>query len=567
MAGGVAQRLDLAELTLQPGQARPVAIPAFPGGAPEAFNFSFSFNGMAQDVLAVTTSVDATGSYVFTVEPHGVGRSAGVSSVYWTYGRGFDTMYTLWNPLSIAQQAELLLVASDGRLLYSVPVRLAAGATMMVDLFDLYSSGKADAAGRVMPPGPTEGSALLTGPKNDTTERFTIALSGGVYNAASATCGPTCETCDGFTNVSMSPGDAPVEVTSTLQLDDFYTWDTGYQYNYTGSSGWSSSNSSVASVGSNTGLVSGDSPGDYGVTASFGELPVYAGQICASPLPGCPVQYPEVQTGCAESYNLVCGSYVRGGTGSCTVHGIAASEVNSWTFQGSATVTGAGSQLTWSGTVVEGGTVTASISPCGSTRNASATLTVTPRTGWAVAMPAAQQVADGTNGLPTLPYPPTTEDGSLGQSTYAGSFNWNYGQAGGGPNAGYAWVISLSPSASFPYELNPGITNSSDTFYQHQGPACSGWANISDIVSLVVSHEAGSTNSHWAYGNAANSQSNPGTLAEKDFAVPSGAGNFPTNEKGTITGYFNAITSAAAQEPPSNLSGLAINWYPYQPCQ
>ena len=205
MNGSSPQNVSLAAVTLQPGQSSQVAFPSFPGGPPMSVNLAYTFSGSVDDIIAATGSVDQTGNYVFAVEPHGVGQHGGVSSVYWAYGGGLDTMYTLWNPLSVAQQMQLILVASSGVTIYAMPIRLAPGASQTVDLFELFSMGAADSAGRVMPRGPMQGSAILTGPKNDTTDRLTIVMAGGIYNSKTATCGETCETCDGFTSASVSP--------------------------------------------------------------------------------------------------------------------------------------------------------------------------------------------------------------------------------------------------------------------------------------------------------------------------------------------------------------------------
>ena len=300
MNGSSPQTTNLPGITLQPGESREVTPPPFPGTPPEAFNFVFSFAGSVQDVLAATGGVDATGNYVFPVEPHGVGQHGGMTSVYWTYGGGFDTMYSLWNPLSIAQQAQLLLVGPDGRLLYAVPIRLAPQASAMIDLYELFASGKPDAAGRVMPPGPMRGTAVLTGPKNDTTERMTIVLAGATYNAKTATCGNNCETCNGFTSVSATPSPATVAISSNAQMQDEYTWYTGYQYNDTSSSTWSSGSPSIASIQAHTALLTGVSGGVTDITAQFNQLPTNAGQICSQGnLPPCPTGIPVAQVlGC-----------------------------------------------------------------------------------------------------------------------------------------------------------------------------------------------------------------------------------------------------------------------------
>jgi hypothetical protein len=271
--------------------------PAFSGRPPDSLNFVYSFSGSLDGILVATGSVDQTGNYVFAVEPHGVGQHGGVSSVYWAYGGGLDTMYTVWNALSIVQQVQLLLVGDNGVLLCSIPIRLAPGASQTVDIFELVMSGAPDSAGRIMPRGSMQGSALLTGPKNDTTERMTVVIAGGIYNSKTATCGTTCETCLGSTTVSASPDPVSIAVTGTAQMSDEFTWYTGYQYTYTGSTQWSSSATSVATIQtkgqSSPGLATGVGDGSLEFEANFGVLPECAGQICVQgTLPACPTYSP-----------------------------------------------------------------------------------------------------------------------------------------------------------------------------------------------------------------------------------------------------------------------------------
>jgi len=293
MNGSSPQSANLPAITLQPGQSGQVAVPPSPGLTPESLNLAYTFTGAVDDLIAATGSVDQTGNYVFAVEPHGVGQHGGVSSVYWAYGGGLDTMYTVWNPLSVAQQMQLILVGDTGATIYSVPIRLAPGASQTIDLYELFAVGAADAAGRVMPRGPMQGNAILTGPKNDTTERLTVVISGGIYNSKTATCGETCETCDGFTSVSASPDPASIAVSGSTQMSAHYTWYTGYQYDWTSNSQWSSNATGVATIQttgqSSPGMAAGVSAGSAQFQALFGEMPANAGQICTQgTLPPCP---------------------------------------------------------------------------------------------------------------------------------------------------------------------------------------------------------------------------------------------------------------------------------------
>ncbi len=577
MNGSVPQTTDLPDATLQPGESRQVTIPSFAGITPREFNFIYTYSGGLQDILAATGSADQTGNYVFAVEPHGVGEHGGVSSIYWAYGGGFDTMYTIWNPLSVVQRAQFILIGNDGRALYSVPVLLAPRGSMMIDLYQLFAHGTMDAAGRILPHGPMQGSAVLTGPKNDTTERMTIVLAGGVYNSRTATCGNTCETCNGFTSVSSSPDPIDMAVTSSTQAQDEYTWYTGFQYSYTNSTLWSSSATNVATVQTkgqaSPGKATAISAGAFTLSADFGLLPTNAGQICTQgTLPPCPTAEPVMQS-CGDTYILTCTSSVtRGSSGSCTVSGVPASQVTGWKFQGGSTVVnGPAGVTTWSGTMVQSGTVTVSVTACGSPVSASASVTVNARTtGFTVSMPSATQVANGTSPLPVLTSPPTTSEGSFGYSGYQYRFQVNAAASiASGPNDGYTYVTSLGTAGStFTYELNPGITNSSDPFYQHQFGAC-GIPTAAQIASAVTAHEAGAQNSHWAEGVSKFASANPGPVAEEQIGPP---GTNPTTfannlaaTGGQLDSMFQAVVSAISVEPPTNLPAN-INYPPYRTC-
>lgn len=119
-----------------------------------------------------------------------------------------------------------------------------------------------------------------------------VAMEAGIYNVKKATCGTySCETCNGVTAGYLYPLNSfSVASGSSTQLNFIETWNSGIQYNMNGSSNWSSTNTSVATVTS-SGLVTGVAAGVCNISAhdKFSE-PTYTANFCGINLPACPVQ-------------------------------------------------------------------------------------------------------------------------------------------------------------------------------------------------------------------------------------------------------------------------------------
>lgn len=356
-------------------------------------------------------------------------------------------------------------------------------------------------------------------------------------------------------------------------MSDEYTWYTGYQYGYTGNSQWSSNATSVATIQttgqSSPGMASGVSAGSAQFEADFGQLPVNAGQICTQgTLPPCPTGSPVAQAQ-GSVYQVLCSPspITRAATITCTVSGVSASQVSSWQFSSSnGNISGAAAgQTTWSGAMVQSGTVQVNLTTGGS---AQANVTVTPRTNFAVSLPSPTLVANGASGLPTLTTPPTNsgEDAIFGAARFGFNFSDGAISVSSGPNTGFVYINSFNDTSVFVYELNPGITNSSDPFYQHQYGAC-GIPSAATIVAAVTAHEAGSTNSHWSEVSSALASSNPGTVAEGSVGSP---GTNPStwivsSINPTIQAAYQSAATAGGVEPPTNLPNN-INYVPYTTC-
>lgn len=262
-----------------------------------SLNLSLAFTGHGGDLVFATGSVDQTGTYVFEVEPQGVGRSFSKEGADWKVANGFDTVYSLWNPTASAQDYLVTFHYGDGSGKYNLPVRLEAQASTTIDMAALIAGQVPDADGHVIPPNIREGSVMFASAKG-LTEWMTLAASGGVFNVQTATCGAgglTCITCNGFSNFVINATSGSAQLTAQCTYSD------GTVYDETTSCNWTSDNTSLATVGngSSAGLVSagsniaGNTTGTANITATFPSLVVFTGQICGTTgQPYCPEAQP-----------------------------------------------------------------------------------------------------------------------------------------------------------------------------------------------------------------------------------------------------------------------------------
>ena len=105
-------------------------------------------------------------------------------------------------------------------------------------------------------------------------------------------------------------------------------------------------------------------------------------------------------------------------------------------------------------------------------------------------------------------------------------------------------MTSFTDSSAFIWDLNPGLTNPSDPFYQHQGNC---FPTVSQIVSAVQAHEVGVPGpSHYSEVQSALASNNPASLANTD------AGSTSQIQR-DINDVYQAAGNAGAVEPPTNL--------------
>ncbi len=255
-----------------------------------SINVSTTFSGKAGDLLLVSGSVDQTGTYVFEVEPQGVGTSRSKYANYWSAASGNDTMFSLFNPTNAAQDILATFYYGDGSGKYTLPLHLEPQASTLIDMAMLIAEHQPDADGNIIPPSVQEGSAEFASAK-DRREWVTLVIASGIYNVSNATCGTTWINCCGVSNFTISPNPANCPAGQTLQVTSSATDCNGTTVNPTS---WSSSNTVVMTVNS-SGLVTGVSVGQSTISATYSNVMTTTGQICG-PSPVCPRASPAPQT-------------------------------------------------------------------------------------------------------------------------------------------------------------------------------------------------------------------------------------------------------------------------------
>ena len=280
MQGGTASSYVVGTLTIAPGQVQRLNLTSGLSSAglstfSGSITLEMDMQGPQGSLLVQVGSVDQTGTYVFEVMPHVVQESVSKSIGYWSTANGDDTMVSIWNPADEAQDFVFRLVFSGGS--YLLPVHLGVRATQSFNISQLIQNQVPDTLGNVIPASIHEGSAVLGGAQADV-QHILVALDSGTYNVRKATCGVNCVYCDGYTSFAMDPGSASFAVQATKQYQFIGTYSNGSQYNVAGP--WSSSNTSVATVASSTGVATGVAVGTANFITSFDE-PVFQGNVCS----------------------------------------------------------------------------------------------------------------------------------------------------------------------------------------------------------------------------------------------------------------------------------------------
>jgi hypothetical protein len=271
--------IPLASETLAPGQAlnlhldRAARLPFQDG----MVNVSYTYNAPCGNLLLSTGSVDATGNYVFEVQAQAVGKTGGRVSTYWEAGRGIDTMYSLWNPSSEAEDLRVSIFYDQQGSVYQYPLHLDANASTMISMLELIRMGKPDETGQVIPAGARMGSLRITGPRADLTVPMTLVMSGGVYNPVAGTCYGPCITCTGAVKSYFVPASFSVAVGNSTGFSFMIGYSDGSDWNYTSSATYSSNSYISVTAGSIKGLAAGST--GFSASVSSG-VPEYVTNFC-----------------------------------------------------------------------------------------------------------------------------------------------------------------------------------------------------------------------------------------------------------------------------------------------
>jgi hypothetical protein len=241
-------------------------------------------------------------------------------------------------------------------------------------------------------------------------------------------------------------------------------------------------------------------------------------------------------------------------------------------------VNGSGTTSTWSGIMVTGGTVSATVTSNGTATPVSAQVTVNARS-WHTSPASAAPVPNGT--FVTLPVPPQPTGTDSGLGVFYENSNNSAGPnstviGGDGPNTGYAYFASqLSISTLFQYEINPDLQSSTSQFSTHQWGAC-GYISWSNLLTQTNRHEFNSsTQSHYVFYTTSISSgaNNPGDYFEQQVAPP--GANLQQFANATLAGlnsrYSQILASTSVEPFPVNDSETGIflgniNYAPYTPC-
>jgi hypothetical protein len=299
-----------------------------------------------------------------------------------------------------------------------------------------------DAEGNIVPPTVQMGSAKLVGARADN-ESILVAMDSGVYNVRKATCGGSCMSCDGFTQLSLLLSPFSLAIGGQKQETFQALWNNGTWYNYTGLSNWSSNQPTVATVQS--GLGHGVSAGSVVFNVTDSSMPVYIPYTCFGFAASCPIaqgagaQAPGTVVASPTITGILPNSGLMGNLLPVTISG-----TNFGSVLGNLSIGGA------SGAPING-TVN-SVIPAGTSIGATLDLTALSPGGYTVVV----NLATGDGGhLPSNPWPFTVTAPTISGPTVVWWFN---GQtvsgfatqialtASGGGNGTYVWSVTGGPS-------------------------------------------------------------------------------------------------------------------------
>ncbi|MCU1284096.1 MAG: hypothetical protein JWO13_446 [Acidobacteriales bacterium] len=260
-----------------------------------SLNLTFEGQMVGGDLLIANGSVDNTGNYVFEVAAQA--ESAGVRrACYWELENGSDTMLTVWNFGD--QDEDLMVTFTYAGGAYRMPLHIGKKQFHMFNAGEIVQANVPDDKGNRFPASALRGAIMVeNGDDAEFIHRPSITVTPQTFNVKTATCGAGCYDCMGPSDyTAVANFNAAVGDSMSLSA---YGHDSGSHptlRNYTTSSTWSSNNTSIATIGTNTGVASLLSEGS---DMFFAQSPVPGNsdpcwwngyEECASELPVWPVQ-------------------------------------------------------------------------------------------------------------------------------------------------------------------------------------------------------------------------------------------------------------------------------------
>ena len=287
-SGDTPQTRSLGEVTLQPGETSQFDFDSQFTSAnplPDGYgHLTASFQGHDGDLQMSTGSTDQSMSYVFEVIPSQQADSASRSLCFWSAEGDNDTMITVWNYKTTAQDLVLTLYYSGGH--YTIPIHLAARQSYNLDMMSLIRSRVPDPSGTLIPSNITSGSGILSGAGGET-DKISVAVAASIFNVRNATCGNICNTCNGLANEFFGEATYTVVIQGNVAATFTEVMNTGTTITNNSSGVWSSNNTAVATVNS-SGVITGQSAGTTPIVFTLMNVPIDAGTICAGELVPCP---------------------------------------------------------------------------------------------------------------------------------------------------------------------------------------------------------------------------------------------------------------------------------------
>jgi hypothetical protein len=208
MENGVARVEPLRELMVAPRQSRHWSPSDFASeltvhGDPGVINLVFSYEGLPADLIIANGALDKSMTFVSESHTRAVASSQAKILNDWDVFDGNDTMISVLNVGALAQGLTVILFFDGGQ--YKVPLDLPVGGSTMLSVHKIIQDQMPDADGNRIPLNAVRGSAIVSGSQGYA-EMINIAVSSGVLNVETATCGNRCPTCLGYNGFQVGIG-------------------------------------------------------------------------------------------------------------------------------------------------------------------------------------------------------------------------------------------------------------------------------------------------------------------------------------------------------------------------